>query len=103
MSGSCPVQHTTRPPPGGYVLNAVIGKVGFLPVSVPNENEHNETNDAPHAMRKATSTFFVGFRHISLCGSSTDRSALEQQRQAEEYFDASHKLSFSFVIRKNVL
>src|SRR5437762_13041076 len=45
MSGSCPVQHNDSSAAGRLRPNAVIGKVGFLPVSVPNENEHNETND----------------------------------------------------------
>jgi hypothetical protein len=34
-----------------------------------------EPAQALHAMMKAINTFFVGFRHISLCGSRTDSSA----------------------------
>ncbi len=71
MSGSCPVQHNDSSAAGRLRPNAVIGKVGFLPVSVPNENEHNETNDRTpcneesyhHLFRRLSPYFPLRLKH----------------------------------------
>jgi len=55
---------------------------------------------ALHAMRKVTNTFFVGFRHISLCGSRTDSSAQNSTGKPTNILAATRQLSL--VMRGNV-